>query len=134
VYISNKKLSTEFRYVFERNLLNRFMGNSLDRPQLLLHRHKLRETTNQSFESYEKGSMEVFIKTLTGKIFSLEIGTDETVEQLKERIQDKEGIPPDQIRLIFAGKQLEDGYVASYGITKESTLYMVLRLRGGPGP
>jgi ubiquitin len=134
MYISNKKLSTEFRYVFERKFLNRFMGNSLDRPQLLLHRHKLGETTYQSFESFEKGSKQIFVKTLTGKTITLDIDSQETVEQLKEKIYDKEGIPPDQIRLIFNGQQLTTGYLASYGVSEESTLHLVLRLRGGPGP
>jgi len=79
-----------------------------------------------------RGGMQLFVKTLTGKTVSIEIEEGESIEDVKAKIAEKEGIPPEQQRIIFGGQQLQDGKtVDDYNIGDDATLHLVLRLRGG---
>ncbi|KAG5189362.1 ubiquitin-related domain-containing protein [Tribonema minus] len=81
-----------------------------------------------------RGGMQLFVKTLTGKTVSVDVDPGDSIETLKHKIQEKEGIPPDQQRIIFGGKQLQGGEktLGDFDLEDGSTLHLVLRLRGGP--
>lgn len=100
--------------------------------QLATRNPTQRETRHQAARATDNTEVQIFVKNLKGGSIPIMVSPSEAVESVFAKVQERTGIPPSEQRLLFAGKQLQPGrIVADYDIQKESTLHLVLRLRGG---